>query len=364
MFTQEQLSTSTDAKEMIRGIEEEAWLECARHGRIERVQCFAADAACPVVLRFEASSAAAACVDSMSGRYYDERRLEASLYDGHRKRVMPDDVDIERSVRLGAVVAERRAEQEREAAAVAAAAEAEKERVAAEAAAEALAAGEAAAAEAAAAAARVRLPRHTYVKLVGLVSKPEKNGAVGVVEGVDEGSGRYTVKLREGGALALKLANLLQMAEVRLVGNLGPSRGISDHLGESRGVSGDLGGSRDGRPVEKKHRSNPGFFFQVRLVGLAASMAEHEGATGTIFERNAEAEMYGVELASGQSLPVGYANVRLADGAHGIVDGLQGAAQYNGLVARVLEFEESSGRYLALLDGGKQLRLRPQNLRL
>ena len=102
----------------------------------------------------------------------------------------------------------------------------------------------------------------------------------------------------------------------------------------------------------------------MRLVGLAASMAEHEGATGTIFERNAEAEMYGVELASGQSLPVGYANVRLADGAHGIVDGLQGAAQYNGLVARVLEFEESSGRYLALLDGGKQLRLRPQNLRL
>ena len=273
MVTQEQLSTSTDAKEMIRGIEEEAWLECARHGRIERVQCFAADAACPVVLRFEASSAAAACVDSMSGRYYDERQLEASLYDGHRKRVMPDDVDIERSVRLGAVVAERRAEQEREAAAVAAAAEAEKERVAAEAAAEALAAGEAAAAEAAAAAARVRLPRHTYVKLVGLVSKPEKNGAVGVVEGVDEGSGRYTVKLREGGALALKLANLLQMAEVRLVGHLGPSRGISDHLGESRGVSGDLGGSRgisdhlgesrgvtgdlggsrDGRPVDKKH---------------------------------------------------------------------------------------------------------------
>mmetsp|Transcript_14589 Transcript_14589/g.46854 ORF Transcript_14589/g.46854 Transcript_14589/m.46854 type:complete len:388 (-) Transcript_14589:28-1191(-) len=122
MFTQEQLSTSTDAKEMIRGIEEEAWLECARHGRIERVQCFAADAACPVVLRFEASSAAAACVDSMNGRYYDERQLEATLYDGHRKRVMPDDVDIERSVRLGAVVAERRAEQEREAAAVAAAA--------------------------------------------------------------------------------------------------------------------------------------------------------------------------------------------------------------------------------------------------
>ena len=244
MVTQEQLSTSTDAKEMIRGIEEEAWLECARHGRIERVQCFAADAACPVVLRFEASSAAAACVDSMSGRYYDERQLEASLYDGHRKRVMPDDVDIERSVRLGAVVAERRAEQEREAAAVAAAAEAEKERVAAEAAAEALAAGEAAAAEAAAAAARVRLPRHTYVKLVGLVSKPEKNGAVGVVEGVDEGSGRYTVKLREGGALALKLANLLQMAEVRLVGNLGPSRTISGNLGPSRGISGNLGESR------------------------------------------------------------------------------------------------------------------------
>jgi len=43
---------------------------------------------------------------------------------------------------------------------------------------------------------------------------------------------------------------------------------------------------------------------------------------------------------------------------------LQGAAQYNGLVARVLEYDSASGRYLALLDGGKQLRLRRQNLRL
>ena len=40
----------------------------------------------------------------------------------------------------------------------------------------------------------------------------------------------------------------------------------------------------------------------VRLVGLAAPLAEHEGATGTIFERNAEAETYGVKLASGQRL--------------------------------------------------------------
>ena len=92
-------------------------------------------------------------------------------------------------------------------------------------------------------------------------------------------------------------------------------------------------------------------------------MAEHEGATGTIFERNAEAEMYGVELASGQSLPVGYANVRLADGAHGIVDGLQGAAQYNGTLARVLSHDDAAGRYVASLGGGKQLRLKRGNLR-
>ena len=43
---------------------------------------------------------------------------------------------------------------------------------------------------------------------------------------------------------------------------------------------------------------------------------------------------------------------------------LQGAAQYNGLVARVVSYDGEAGRYTALVDGGKTLKLKRQNLRL
>jgi hypothetical protein len=123
------------------------------------------------------------------------------------------------------------------------------------------------------------------------------------------------VRLRDGSALALKLANLLQMAE-------------------------------------------------VRLVGLEGELAPHEGSLVTVFDREDEAEMYGVELTGGQSVAVSFSQVLLPNGAHGVVAGLQSASQYNGLAARVLEYDADSERYLALVDGGKQLRLRRQNLRL
>lgn len=319
MATQEQVAASADMKVFVSGLEEEIWLECGKHGRIERVQCFPADPACAVAVRFEASAAAAACVEAMNGRFYDGRSIDADVYDGHRKRALPEGLDVERAFRLGSLVEERQAAilaREEEARTVAAAAaEAEAERVAAAAAAEAVVAGEAAAREAAAATARVALPEKAYVKIRGLLSRPESNGSVGVIEGRDEASGRYTVRLRDGSALALKLANLLQMAE-------------------------------------------------VQLVGLEGELAPHEGALSTVFEREDEAEMYGVELRGGQSVAVGFSQVLVPDGAHGVVAGLQSASQYNGLVARVLEYDAASGRYLALVDGGKQLRLRRQNLRL
>jgi HIV Tat-specific factor 1 len=319
MATQEQVAASADTRGFVSGLEEEVWLECGKHGRIERVQCFPADPACAIVVRFESSASAAACVEAMNGRFFDGRSVDADVYDGHRKRALPEGVDVERSFRLGRLVEERqaaaRAREEETRAAAAAAAELKAAEVAAAAAAEAVAAGEAAAREAAAAAARVALPEKTYVKVRELVSRPESNGSVGVIEGRDEATGRYAVRLRDGSVLALKLANLLQMAE-------------------------------------------------VRLVGMEGELAPHEGATATVFEREDEAEMYGVELPGGQSVAVGFSNVLLPEGAHGVVAGLQSAAQYNGLAARVLEYDAASGRYLALVDGGKQLRLRRQNLRL
>ena len=319
MATQEQIACAPDPKGFIAQLEEEIWLECGKHGRIERVQCFPADPACATAVRFEVSAAASACAKAMNGRYFDGRRLDADLYDGHRKRALPDSVDIERAFRLGkqieALQQVERERQEESAAASAAEAEAEAQKAAEGAAAAAVVAGEAAARAAAEAAARVALPTKTYVKLRGLVAKPELNGSVGVVETRDDSSGRYTVRLRDGTVLALKLINLLHMAE-------------------------------------------------VKLVDLEEQLASHEGSSATVFERDDEAEMYGVEVPGGDSIAVGFANVLLAEGAHGVVGGLQGAAQYNGCVAKVLEYDQTSGRYLALVDGGKQLRLRRRNLRL
>jgi len=79
------------------------------------------------------------------------------------------------------------------------------------------------------------------------------------------------VRLGDGAALALKLANLVRMAE-------------------------------------------------VELVELSA---EHDNKKATVFERDDEAEMYGVELPSGESLAVGFGSVLLGKGAHGVVGGLQ-----------------------------------------
>ena len=73
--------------------------------------------------------------------------------------------------------------------------------------------------------------------------------------------------------------------------------------------------------------------------------------------------MYGVETEDGEALPVPRGNAVLPNGSVGTVEGLQGAAQYNGALARVVEHDEASGRYVASLDGDKQLRLRRHNLR-
>jgi len=166
MATQEQIAAAPDARGFLAQLEEEVWVECGKHGRLERVQCFAADAACAIALRFESSAAAAACAEAMHGRFFDERRLDAELYDGHRKRALPEGIDVERSIRLGQLIETRAAEaaarEEAAAAAARAVAEAAAEAEASRAAAEALAAGEAAAAAAATAATRVALPPKTY----------------------------------------------------------------------------------------------------------------------------------------------------------------------------------------------------------
>ena len=157
------------------------------------------------------------------------------------------------------------------------------------------------------------LPRQEFVKLRKLVGAAERNGQVGVIDGHEPSSGRYTVRLRDGTMLALKRANLLQM-------------------------------------------------LPLTLLGLEGEHAVHNGQRATIFEYDDVACMYGVEIESGEALPVSVGCVVLDDGAVGTLDGLQAAAQYNGALARVLSHDEAAGRYVVDLDGGKQLRVRRHNL--
>jgi len=324
MFDQADIGASPDPRAYILNLEEELWLEAAKFGVVERVQCFAADGACPIVVRFEEASAAQSCLTAFHGRYYDQRKIDAELYDGSRKRVIAEATDLERQARLvpPPPPPEPPAAPEPSAAAVAAK-QAAKEAVEAEQAAQA---AELAAMAEKAPASRwepppkppppaLRLPAGGFVKLRGLRAAAERNGQVGVLKEFEPSNGRYTVQLRDGSQLALKQANLLQMLD-------------------------------------------------VWLVGLSDEMAQHNGAAATIFDYDEASDMYGVELADSEAIPVSVENVVLADGAVGVVQGLKGAAQYNGSLAQVIEHDRESGRYLARLDADeKQLKLKRANLR-
>ena len=63
---------------------------------------------------------------------------------------------------------------------------------------------------------RAQLPLGTRVRLYGLASKPELNGAVGVVEGFAAKTGRYGVRVAGRDLLlALKPASLAILPELR-----------------------------------------------------------------------------------------------------------------------------------------------------
>ena len=69
------------------------------------------------------------------------------------------------------------------------------------------------------------------VRIVGLVKTPQHNGKVGVVESYDGATERYTIKLSDGTKLALRLACLLQMLQVKLAGMDGEHAARNGHAG-------------------------------------------------------------------------------------------------------------------------------------
>ena len=181
--------------------------------------------------------------------------------------------------------------------------------------------------------AELRLPTGGYVKIRGLVGASERNGQVGVLEGYDDASERYAVTLRDGSRLSVRRANLLQMVEVTLA--------TADSAGGAIGASADVG------------------------AGAANSVGAADGARGTVFDFDEVAEMYGVELSSGEAVPAAVGAVVVPRGTVGVIRGLQAAtaAHLNGSLARVLEHDALAGRYL-VDAAGRQLRVRRHNLHL
>jgi HIV Tat-specific factor 1 len=295
MFAVEELAEAADRKAFLGVLEEETWVECLRHGPVERVQAFPADTEFAIAVRFADASSAASCVLAMEGRWFSERRVGAALYDGNRKRAPDEANDQERIGRLQRPPSPLREQpqqpqqpQQQHAEPPPTVAESRTPLV---------------------------LPSGGYVKLRNLVGAAERNGQVGIIKDHDSASDRYRVELRDGKILALRRGNLLQMVS-------------------------------------------------VRLAGLEGEASAHNGAAGTVFDFDATSELYGVELGSGDALPVPVGAVILPDGSVACVGGLQSEAakQYNGQLARVLSHDAEAARYDALLDGGKQLRLRRQNL--
>ena len=190
----------------------------------------------------------------MSGRWFNERQVVAESYDGHKKRALPAENDVERQQRL---LPPPPAPPAQAATAAASAAGSAGGGGGAQPAARSSRWGAndtAAAAMGSAAPAAsetppvvdtgpVCLPAKTYVKMYGLKNAAERNGQVGVLGSLDATSGRYTVTLRDGTTLALKSANLLQMLVVTV--DAGGGAELTEEEVRRSGVGGWVAKSAD-----------------------------------------------------------------------------------------------------------------------
>jgi hypothetical protein len=109
-----------------------------------------------------------------------------------------------------------------------------------------------------------------------------------------------------------------------------------------------------------------GLPHQVRIEGLVGEHSAHNGASATVFEFDEAAQLYGVELGSGDAIPLPVGAAVLPVQSVGVVAGLQAstATHLNGELARVLEHDTETARYLVELGNGKQLRVRRQCVQL
>ncbi|KAJ1626328.1 hypothetical protein T492DRAFT_1033409 [Pavlovales sp. CCMP2436] len=101
-FTESDAAAAPSREAMVEGTRDDLWTECCRCGEVEQIGVHFDGAAfgCASV-RFEEVLPAAECVDLMDGRYFCERQLEASFWDGDPAFACALDVDRPRQLQFG-----------------------------------------------------------------------------------------------------------------------------------------------------------------------------------------------------------------------------------------------------------------------
>eukprot|EP00667_Euglena_gracilis_P015875 EG_transcript_16560 len=157
------------------------------------------------------------------------------------------------------------------------------------------------------------IPPGTKVTISGLQNAAQHNGKLASVIEFDADAGRYQVQLNDGTHLALKPTNFTQVTTVVLTG-LKSQPELNGRRGKIQGW------------LEDKGR------YEVAVQGKLLSLSP--------------------------------ANLVLQPGVVCRIEGLSGAAQYNGQWGRVAEVDEDAGRYQLELGFGKQLKVRWENVRV
>jgi curved DNA-binding protein CbpA len=161
------------------------------------------------------------------------------------------------------------------------------------------------------------IPENTRVVLFGLVAGAKYNLLQGVISAFDESSERYSIKLDSSeDIISAKASNFAQLLKHVTVGTIGDPRFI-----------------------------------------------QREGTKGEIISFNEQLNRYGIRFSDGLSISLPLEKLLLSPGIRVNIRGLDGAPQYNGHIGKIIK-EFDGERYLLELQGGKQIRVKPANLRI
>jgi DnaJ family protein B protein 4 len=160
------------------------------------------------------------------------------------------------------------------------------------------------------------IPPGTHVSLKGLVSRPDRNGDLGVVQQYNPQNGRYIVKLEDTEeTMSVKASNLLQHVHVK-VQNL---------------------------------QSKP----------------ELNGKVGTVMAWNPRTERYNIYVMDLEKVvSLKPSNVILDNGTVGSITGLTSKPELNGMWGTIKEWVQGTNKYDVQLSAEKIIRIKAENIRV